>query len=565
MAVTPSRTTLSTEALTLFLFLLAGTALYAPILGSFFLSDDFILVDAVRRGGPLGIWWRGADFFRPLVSLSLYLDHSLWGLRPLGYHLTNVLAHSGCAFLVYRIALALGLDRLTARLGGIFFLLLPSHSEPVAWISGRTDVLAALLGLAALDLYLRFRSHGRPGALALAVGLFLAGLGAKESVLPVFAIVFLTDVLLARPAAGAARRRRRVTLVFVGAVGAYLLVRRAVLGKWLGGYGAAVHLKQGGPQLLANLVLFPLRALGWQLPAALLPRSLPTTGVQQAALQALRSHLPGWALLLPAMAGAAGAAALSLWVGRAARRRLSRPQLLTVGFCLGSFYLALLPVLSLTVSLLSSDGERFLYFPSAFAVLAAVALLRYWLRGRWAQRSALALLLGFYAAALEYANHSWQAAGQLAAELVAQLRKEPAAPPLLLANLPDSLGGAFVFRNGLEAALRLFDPVPRQVLVLSRHTLLDRKDAVTVTVTAPSPPSRPSTELTIQLAEPRAYFFSITPPPAASGLAAQLTAADRGRCVFHLREPAAPPALRYYSRGAFHPLLPAASSTVPTG
>ena len=27
----------------------------------------------------------------------------------------------------------------------------------------------------------------------------------------------------------------------------------------------------------------------------------------------------------------------------------------------------------------------------------------------------------------------------------------------------------------------------------------------------------------------------------------------------------APPALRYYSRGAFHPLLPAASSTVPAG
>ena len=551
-----------TEALTLLLFLLAGLALFAPILGSFFLSDDFTLIELVRTGGPLSVWWRGAGFFRPLISLSLYADHSISGLSPLGYHLTNVLAHSGCAFLVYRIALALGLGRLTAGLCGVIFLALPSHSEPVAWIAGRTDVLAALFGLAALDSYLRFRRHGRRGALAAAVALFFVGLCAKESVVTLFAIVFFADLLLVIPTAQPSPRRHRLlgTVVFVTAGGVYLLVRRAMVGQWIGGYGAAVHLKPDLFQVVANLVLFPLRALGSQVPAALLPRSLPNTGVQQALLYGLRAHLPGWAVLALAAAATAGAAALGFWAVRSARRRLVRAQVLTLGFCVIAFYVALLPVLSLSVSLLSSEGERFLYFPSAFAVLAAVALLRFWLRSRWAQRTVFALLLLFHVAALGYANHNWQAAGQLTEQLVAQLREEPAEPPLLLLNLPDSIGGAFVFRNGLESALRLFDQTPRAVFVLTVHTLLDTDDEVAVTAAAP--PARPTPELTVQLAEPRANFYSITTPPPASRLAGsyEVVTADRSRCVFRLRGVQSPYALRYYSGGVLHPLTLAGPS-----
>lgn len=552
-----------TEALILVLFMLAGLALFAPILGSFFLSDDFTLIELVRTGGPLSLWWRGAGFFRPLVSLSLYVDHSISGLSPLGYHLTNVLAHSGCAFLVYRIALGLGLGRLTAGLCGVIFLALPSHSEPVAWISGRTDVLAALFGLAALDSYLRFRRQGTSGALALAVALFFVGLCAKESVVTLFAIVFFADLLLTFQAAGPAPRRHRLlaTLVFFFAGGVYVLVRRAMVGQWVGGYGAAVHLRPNLLQMVANLGLFPLRALGSQVPAALLPRSLPSTGVQQALL-GLRAHLPGWALLLFAAAALAGAATLGSRVVGAARRRLTRAQLLLLGFCIIAFYVALLPVLSLSVSLLGSEGERFLYFPSAFAVLAAVALLRFGLRSRWAQRAVFTLLLLFHVAALGYANHNWQAAGQLTEQLVAQLREEPAAPPLLLANLPDSIGGAFVFRNGIESALRLFDQTPRAVFVLTLHTLLDSDDEVTATTVAAAPPARSAAELTIQLAEPRAYFYSITTPPPASRFAGtyEVAATEQSRCVLRLSGIKTPYALRYFSGGVLHPLTPAGSS-----
>ena len=536
------------EALILFLFVVLGVVLFAPILGSFFLADDFTLLEAVRKGGPLGAWWRGASFFRPLVSISLYVDHAVSGLRPFGFHLTNVLAHAGCAFLVYRVTAALPLDRLTALLAGIAFLTLPAHSEPVAWISGRTDVLAALGGLFALDCYLRFRLGGRRRLLLWALVLSFIGLCAKESVIPLCGIIFFADLLLVRPPSARPRRAHWLlgTLSFLAVASAYLLIRRAVLGKWIGGYGAAVHLNKDPMLLGANLMLYPLRTLLAQLPTAVFPPDIPTTGVQQAVAEVLRRSLPiaalrGLCVLVVLAAGGLGWLAL-----RGARKRLSRPQALTLGFLVVATYLALLPVLNLSVSLLNSDGERFLYFPSAFAVMALVALLRFVLPTVFCQRMAFALLLLFYVVMLNYSNSHWRAAGRLSERLIAQLRREPAEPPLLLANLPDSIGGAFVFRNSHEAALRLFDPTPREVFVLTRHTLLHVEDEVAVT--------RAKGVLAVQLLEPRDYFYSITPPPPGTAVSGEYVVQTQGRTGCTLQLPQRSYALRFYSGGALHPV-----------
>src|SRR5262249_60718102 len=40
----------------------------------------------------------------PVAWLSFALDHAVWGLRPGGYHLTNVLLHAANAGLVYVLA-----------------------------------------------------------------------------------------------------------------------------------------------------------------------------------------------------------------------------------------------------------------------------------------------------------------------------------------------------------------------------------------------------------------------------------------------------------------------------
>lgn len=116
-----------------------------------------------------------ADYWAPLTWISLAMDHALWGLNPLGYHLTNNLLHAmnaGMFFLtcltLLKTYLAIGhqaggkpgifnRDRAlyTALLAALFFAIHPLRVESVAWASERKDVLSFFFGIAAALLYLK--------------------------------------------------------------------------------------------------------------------------------------------------------------------------------------------------------------------------------------------------------------------------------------------------------------------------------------------------------------------------------------------------------------------------
>ena len=82
--------------------------------------------------------------WHPLTWLSHMLDWELYGPRPGGHHLTNVLLHAAAC-----VVLFLALRRLTGAVwrSGIvaaLFALHPLHVESVAWVSERKDVLSGL-------------------------------------------------------------------------------------------------------------------------------------------------------------------------------------------------------------------------------------------------------------------------------------------------------------------------------------------------------------------------------------------------------------------------------------
>ncbi|MDM7913799.1 MAG: hypothetical protein QUU85_00835, partial [Candidatus Eisenbacteria bacterium] len=148
----------------------AGFAAYGPTLSSSFTSDDFhLIVDRLpdyRREFPLReaftrSFWKGGgygalpgeqkDYYRPLTTLSYAADARLWGERSSGYHLTNLLLHLLASALVLRLLLRLGASRSPALAGALLFAAHPIHVTNVAWISGRTDLLCAVLLLAAYD------------------------------------------------------------------------------------------------------------------------------------------------------------------------------------------------------------------------------------------------------------------------------------------------------------------------------------------------------------------------------------------------------------------------------
>src|SRR3984893_12739220 len=66
----------------------------------FIWDDDSHLTKNPCIVGPRGfkeIWTTAAATYYPLVLTSFWLEHALWGLNPLPYHLVNVAMHAGCA------------------------------------------------------------------------------------------------------------------------------------------------------------------------------------------------------------------------------------------------------------------------------------------------------------------------------------------------------------------------------------------------------------------------------------------------------------------------------------
>jgi protein O-mannosyl-transferase len=98
-------TTSSKAHLLAVLITLAGLALvgYAPVVGSWFLADDFLIISNVSLPGGATDWgrvlsdfygsWMGQKhgyFYRPIGTLLFGLDYSLYGANAFGYHLTNL-------------------------------------------------------------------------------------------------------------------------------------------------------------------------------------------------------------------------------------------------------------------------------------------------------------------------------------------------------------------------------------------------------------------------------------------------------------------------------------------
>jgi len=96
--------------------------------------------------------------FRPLVTLSFSINRHFLGEDAGAYRAGNLLLHVGVTLLVGLLCLLLTRSSITAFLAGLLFAVHPVHSDAVASIANRTELLCALTYLGALILYLRGKS-----------------------------------------------------------------------------------------------------------------------------------------------------------------------------------------------------------------------------------------------------------------------------------------------------------------------------------------------------------------------------------------------------------------------
>ncbi len=173
-----------TERRALVAILALAFLIFAPTLANGFTLDDVFLAQGTDpQGNPDPIldglrapwwyfgerYWEGTNtttvLYRPVTILSFALIYNLIAApflpaaaEALPQHLANVLLHTLAVLLVWRWLKALGVASTAALLGAAVFSTCGVHSEVVAGIVGRAELLALVLGLQGVLLFLRGRS-----------------------------------------------------------------------------------------------------------------------------------------------------------------------------------------------------------------------------------------------------------------------------------------------------------------------------------------------------------------------------------------------------------------------
>lgn len=364
------------------LVLLAATLLMARrVLSVGWVGHDtfpIVLTSRVASLGDLGrIFSRElmdglytADFYRPVFSLSIALDHALWGIAPRGYQVSSVLLYGAGGGVVFLLARRLcGRDAVLGPwVALIAYLLHPSHIEVVPVPARRPDLLCWLfVGIA---LWLQ-RSRSRGAAIVSTLAGLLAMMS-KETALLVPGLALVAAFVLDEDGGAAERMRRafRSTVPLWAALGVAVAIRVAVLGG-IGGHGETVRgasLERIPSAILAVWALLvapqPVTAVGvvgspwvatWSvaflvaLTLAIVPkaarerwRNVAVPGVWLlafAGLYALAGGIQVWYLLLPLacfaiLLGAVVEAALSIRPLGALPRAAGWGLLLSVSFLL---------------------------------------------------------------------------------------------------------------------------------------------------------------------------------------------------------------------------------------
>ncbi len=101
---------------------------------------------------PLSLWKGSAQEYAPIRDLTYLLDRILWGWNPAPFHLMQLLLHSLNAVLLFHF-LRRRASLYLAILGALLWAFHPLTIEPVAWISGRKDLLMVTGMLGAFLLY----------------------------------------------------------------------------------------------------------------------------------------------------------------------------------------------------------------------------------------------------------------------------------------------------------------------------------------------------------------------------------------------------------------------------
>jgi hypothetical protein len=203
-----SKGLLATHHLTIVLVALAliEAICFGPALrNAGFYLDDWQMMTTLKFGPqPVGEMIAHCFFgdsrvtIRPVEALHFGLMYSLFGLKPLGYHLLNAAVEVICAWLLYACCELYSANRSFSFLAAVLLLLLPLHDSTHYWMVASSVALSLAFYLASVWLTIQSDLKGKTDLFILSVLCFAISIFNYEMFMPL--CVVNASYFLQRPA-----------------------------------------------------------------------------------------------------------------------------------------------------------------------------------------------------------------------------------------------------------------------------------------------------------------------------------------------------------------------------
>lgn len=200
----------------------------------------------------------GGEIYRPLGDISFAIDYAIWGINPLGFHLTNVLIHvinSALLFLFLELTFNSPWASMAAS---ILFAWHPVQTEAVIWIKGREDLFVTMFTLLTLIWYRLYSMRSNRAYIFISLLSFVLALLSKEMAVVIPVILLMLDMIWKEDV------RIKRYLPYAAIVAAYILARYLVLEQvaqrsyWGGGPVQTIYTMSRAISYYIKLLFFPV-------------------------------------------------------------------------------------------------------------------------------------------------------------------------------------------------------------------------------------------------------------------------------------------------------------------
>ncbi len=358
---------------------LLGFLLYANTLSHDYCLDDYSAIKdnyVVKKGIAgiptllkehyrFGYWSSKGTLYRPLTLVMFATEWQLAPDKPFVGHFINILFFAWTGWLLFQFLSLLYGDkyRWLPLIVSLIFIAHPVHTEVVANIKSRDEIMAFFLGLGALYYLIKYIDTNKISLLVLSILLYGLSLFSKESAITWLGIFPLTIWIFRKEQI----KKAFYTLYFLIPTGLFLIIRSKVVGSSVeiddvnildNFFAQASGVKYYGSALYMVFRYLKTLFLPTQLVSDLGFNQIPLTGFGNLGVLLIIALIIGSILFI-----------IKNW-------KSTQPNVAVYGILFFAITFSIYSNLIVTIG--SSYGERFLYIPSlGFALILGHML--YWL------------------------------------------------------------------------------------------------------------------------------------------------------------------------------------------